>query len=51
VTVRWTAPATRVFINGLPALLGTSAGIGTSVEQIPQGPAVVSVVQPRVTGI
>lgn len=51
VTVKWAAPATRVMINGVPALLGTSAGIGTSVEQIPQGPAVVSVVQPRVTGI
>ncbi|MFA3916658.1 hypothetical protein [Ruegeria hyattellae] len=51
IKVQWTAPATRVLINGVPALLGTSAGIGQSVEQIPQGPAIVSTVQPRVTGI
>lgn len=51
IKVQWTAPATRVLINGVPALLATSAGIGQSVEQIPQGPAIVSTVQPRVVGI
>jgi hypothetical protein len=50
VKIQWTAPAARVLINGTPALLAISPGIGQSVEQIPQGPAVVSVVQPRVIG-
>ncbi len=48
IKVLWTAPATRVLIEGKPALLATSAGVGQSVEQIPQGPAAVSQVQPRV---
>ena len=51
VNIQWTVPATRVLINGSPAVLATSAGIGQSVEQIPQGPAVIQAVQPRVTGI
>ena len=44
IKILWTVPAARVLINGTPALLATSAGIGQSVEQIPQGPAVVSAV-------
>jgi hypothetical protein len=51
VLVKWQAPATRVKINGLPAILATSIGVGTSAEQLPQGPAVVTFVQPRVTAV
>ena len=48
VRVQWTVPAVRVLINGTPALLATSVGLDLSVEGIPQGPPVVSTVQPRV---
>lgn len=51
VKVLWSVPAGRVLIQGSPALLATSTGIGQSVEQIPQGPAAVSAVQTRVTAI
>lgn len=51
VKLQWTAPATRVLVLGSPVLLNASAGIGQSAEQIPQGPATVSAVQPRVVGI
>jgi hypothetical protein len=51
VVIKWQAPATRVKVNGLPAILATSIGIGTSAEQLPQGPAIVSFVQPRVTAV
>jgi hypothetical protein len=50
IKIQWAAPAARVLVNGAPALLAISPGIGQSVEQIPQGPAVVSVVQTRVIG-
>lgn len=47
VTIRWTAPSARVKVMGTPVLTALSAGIGTSAEQAPQGPAIVSAVQPR----
>ena len=50
VRIQWTVPAARVKVNGLPVLLQTSTGVGLSVEQIPQGPPIVSAVQPRVMG-
>lgn len=54
VTVKWTMPSTRFLVGGQPAALlptpGTGPGICFSVEQIPQGPPVVSVVQTRVIG-
>jgi hypothetical protein len=50
VRVQWLVPATRVFVNGQPAILQTSAGLCLSAEQIPQGPPVVAVTQPRVIG-
>ncbi|MEM6468162.1 MAG: PAAR-like protein [Planctomycetota bacterium] len=50
VTVKWLVPATRVLINGQPALLQTSSGVCQSAEQAPQGPPNVLVTQPRVQG-
>jgi len=54
VTVKWTMPSTRFVVNGQSAALiptpGTGPGICQSVEQIPQGPPTVKVVQARVIG-
>lgn len=50
VTGRFLVPATRVFINGQPAVLQTASGLCQSVEQIPQGPPSVVVAQTRVIG-
>lgn len=51
VTGRWIVPATRVFINGQPAILQASTGLCQSVEQIPQGPPTVIATQVRVGGM
>jgi hypothetical protein len=51
VKVQWLVPATRVLVNGQPALLQTSTGICQSAEQIPQGPPTILSTQPRVSGI
>ena len=48
VVIRWTTPSARVKVMGVPVLTALSAGIGTSLEQAPQGPAVIAGVQPRV---
>ena len=48
VTVQWLTAATRVLVNGQPALLQTSSGLCKSAEQIPQGPPTISVNQSRV---
>ncbi len=50
VQARWVVPATRVLVNGQPALLKSSSGICQSAEQIPQGAPSVSVTQTRVQG-
>lgn len=54
VTVKWMMPSTRFLVNGFPAALvpapGPGPGICQSIEQIPQGPPTVSVVQTRVIG-
>ena len=50
VKVQWLAPAMRVKINGLPAVLSASTGLCQSVEQIPAGPPTVVATQLRVTG-
>ena len=50
-TVRWTTPATRVRVNGSPALLSASTGICYSAEQVPQGPPVTVVVQQKAVGL
>jgi len=44
-------PATRVFMDTIPAILNTSVGMGKSPEQAPQGPANFTAVQPRVSGM
>lgn len=55
VTVKWLMPATRVLIAGAPALLqpapGAGPGLCQSPEQIPQGPPIVTAVQPRVIAV
>jgi hypothetical protein len=52
VTIKWLMPAARVLVMGQPALLQPSPGPGPglclSAEQIPNGPPMVSAVQPRV---
>ena len=51
VTARWLAPATRVLINGQPALLLTSGAVSLSADQAPPWPMVVTSPQARVVGI
>lgn len=51
VKVQWVAPATRVLINGQPAILHTSPGLCQSPEQIPQGSPIVAATQTRVFGM
>jgi uncharacterized Zn-binding protein involved in type VI secretion len=50
IKVQWLVPATRVLINGQPAILQTSTGLCLSAEQIPQGPPNVVVTQMRANG-
>ena len=52
VTVKWLMPAARVLVMGQPALVQPTPGVGhglcLSAEQIPNGPPMVSAMQPRV---
>ncbi|MDA4121774.1 MAG: hypothetical protein OK456_01185 [Thaumarchaeota archaeon] len=50
VEVVWMTPATRILINGVPAVLADSTGLCLSAEQAPQGPPNVVATQTRVTG-
>ena len=54
VLIKWLMPSTRFLVGGQPAALlpapGSGPGICQSIEQIPQGPPIVSVVQTRVIG-
>lgn len=51
VRVQWIVPATRVLVNGQPAILQASTGLCLSVEGIPGGPPTVVATQPRVVGM
>lgn len=51
VTVKWTVAATRVQINGQPALLSTSTGVCQNPLQVPQGPPLITVTQTRVSAM
>lgn len=51
LTVRWLVPATRVLVNGQPALLQDSTGLCLNPAQAPQGPPVVAITQVRVRGM
>lgn len=46
--VQWLTPATRVLVNGQPALLQTSTGLCFNPQQAPNGPPSVVVNQTRV---
>jgi hypothetical protein len=52
VLVKWMMPSTRVTINGSPAMVlptpGMGPGVCQSAEQIPQGAPVITFVQTRV---
>ena len=51
VKVQWLAPAARVKVMGMPAILAPGPGLCQSIEQIPGGPPSIINVQPRVTGM
>ncbi len=51
VTVLWYSVATRVRVNGQPAVLATSVGQCNNPAQVPQGPPIVNASQVRVRGI
>ena len=51
VIVRWSAGATRARVGNIPALLQTSLGTCYSIEQIPQGFALVARVQQKAKAI
>ncbi len=50
VKVQWMVPATRVRVNGQPAILVDSKGFCLSAEQVPQGAPNITVTQIRVRG-
>ena len=50
VKVQWLVPATRVLVNGQPAILQTSVGLCLAPDMAPQGPPVVAMTQVRVEG-
>ena len=51
VRVQWLMPATRVFVNGQPAILQLSTGLCLAVDMVPQGPPIIVTTQTRVTGV
>jgi hypothetical protein len=51
IKVQWIRAASKVLIEGQPALLQDSNGLCLSAEQIPQGAPNVVVTQTRVRGI
>ncbi len=51
VRVQWLTPATRVLVQGAPAILQSSSGLALNPTQAPQGPPVIVMTQPRVQGL
>jgi len=51
VRVQWILPATRVFVNGIPAILQLSTGLCVAPDMVPQGPSTIIATQPRVIGM
>ncbi len=51
IRVQWLVPATRVLVNGQPAILQTSVGLCLGPTQAPQGPPMIIATQPRVIGM
>lgn len=50
LTIQWTAPAMRDSVSGTPVLLQTSVGLCLNAMNLPQGTAIVSGVQTKVSG-
>jgi len=50
LTIRWSGPATGDSVSRTPVLLQTSVGLCLNASNVPQGTAVVSGVQTRVSG-
>lgn len=50
LTIQWMVPATRNTINGTPVLLQSSIGLCLNASNMPQGTAIVSGVQTKVSG-
>jgi uncharacterized Zn-binding protein involved in type VI secretion len=50
VEVKWLTPATRVMVNGSPALLLPGPHLCVSADQIPAGPPVIAGCQSRAVG-
>ena len=46
--VQWLMPSVRVLVSGQPAMLAPGPSLCQSPDQIPNGPALVATVQPRV---
>ena len=51
VQIKWLVPAARVRVMGQPVLLQASPALALAATQAPQGPPVISAVQPRTLGI
>jgi hypothetical protein len=50
IEAQWVVPASRVLVNGQPAILFDSVGLCLNPEQAPQGPPTVISTQTRATG-
>ena len=51
VTIRWLNPAFRVRVDQKPVLLESSTGLCQAADGVPQGQAIVSGVQTKVSGV
>lgn len=51
VRIQWFMPAARVKVGGSPVVTQVSQGACLNAAQVPQGPPVVTITQPRMKGI